>query len=92
MLIAIAILELGGKADLQSIYRRFVADNPALVPNYKDRASLEATIRATIQNHCPQSEGFRAGTHAFFEKIGRGRYRIVPVIERQAVIERGKIL
>jgi hypothetical protein len=90
MLVAIAISELGGKADLQAIYKRFATDNPDLVRNYKDRASLEATIRATIQNHCPQSESYREGTKAFFEKIARGKYRIVPMTEQPNVIEKGR--
>jgi hypothetical protein len=90
MLVVMVISELGGKADLQTIYRRFAEDNAEQLGNYKNKESLEATIRATIQNHCPQSESYRQGTEAYFEKIGRGRYRIVPVSERPVVIGKGR--
>lgn len=88
MLIALASRFLGGTADLQAIYRQFAAENPDVTGKYKDRRPS----RSTIQSHCPQSEGFREGANGMFEKVGRGRYPIVPLKEQAAVIAAGRKL
>lgn len=70
-----ALLEIGGEADLAQIYRvveRIRKDAGRSVPR-----SLDATVRQSIESHCPTSENYREVNGRYFEHIDRGRYRLI---------------
>lgn len=67
-----ALLQLGGKAPLQSIYKKVEqirrSAGRSLPP------TLEATVRRTIEDHSSDSDNFR-GTD-LFSKLGRGEWAL----------------
>lgn len=91
-LVAAAFVEAGERADLSAVYRNMAALFPDWPDHYKDEASFRATVRSTIESYCPQSENYQEDREAFFERIARGRYRLVPPEEREAVKQRGRTL
>jgi hypothetical protein len=91
-LVAVAVSQRGSKASLREIYRGIETLVPDWPNTYKNRESFEGAVRAVIERHCPQSEKYEMGTEAFFERVDRGTYRVVPPAERVRVIERGLAL
>jgi hypothetical protein len=91
-MVAIAVVHLGGEANLSEIYAKIRELSPEWPKSYKDDQSFEATVRHTIETYCPQSENWSYEREALFEKVDRGRYRTVPVDERPAVVARGRQL
>lgn len=89
-LVATALLEFDGDAGLRDIYRQVERLLPNWPEFYKSAETFHATVRHTIECHCPQSENYKSGETAYFERTARGRYRLVPVSERAAVIARGR--
>ncbi|MDR3525340.1 MAG: hypothetical protein P4L66_14715 [Acetobacteraceae bacterium] len=70
-----ALMEIGGEADLAQIYRvveRIRKNGGRSVPK-----SLEATVRQSIESHCPTSENYRLVNGAYFEHTDRGRYKLI---------------
>ena len=91
-IVAGALVFLKGTANLRDIYREVADLVPSWREYYKSEDSLHATIRSTIESYCPQSEKWAADREAMFEKVDRGRYRIVPEEDRPRVIAKGRIL
>lgn len=70
-----ALLGLGGEADLATIYQvveQVRRDGGRTIPK-----SLDATIRQSIEAHCPTSDNFRENNEKYFEHVARGRYRLI---------------
>lgn len=82
----------GGEADLAEIYAAAARVVPSWEEVYKDEESFRATIRHTLESYCPQSENYSPERVAFFEKVSRGRYRVVLPEHREAVKSRGRTL
>jgi hypothetical protein len=91
-IVAGALIFLGGTANLGEIYQEVANLVPDWREFYKSEDSFHATIRSTLESHCPQSEKWVPQREAMFEKIDRGRYRIVPKVERSRVIAKGVTL
>jgi len=70
-----ALLEEGGEADLAVIYR--VAERIRKDGGRSTPRSLDATVRQSIEAHCPTSGNYREGNGKYFEHVGRGRYRLI---------------
>lgn len=70
-----ALMELGGEAELATIYsavERIRKDGGRTIPK-----SLTATVRQSIEAHCPTSENYREGNGNYFKHIARGRYQLI---------------
>jgi hypothetical protein len=91
-IVASAVVMLGDEADLKDIYLKV----GELVPNweelYRDVESFRGTIRNTIESYCPQSQNWDGSREAMFEKVRKGRYRVVLPADRLRVIARGRSL
>jgi len=72
-LIAFALVQHWQRASLGEIYREIEKLLPDWPDRYKDHDVFEASVRSTIEYYCPQSENYRAGNEAFFERVGRRR-------------------
>lgn len=90
--IAIALLNAGGEADLSRIYEEAAKVLPTWPAFYKNEEAFRGTIRSTLEAYCPQSEKYSPEREALFEKISRGRYRVVYPQDREAGKKRGRIL
>jgi hypothetical protein len=87
-IVAAALIRAGEEANLAEIYREVAHLIPDWAALYKNEESFRGTVRATIEEYCPQSEKYMAANEALFERVGRGRYRLVYPADRQAVIAR----
>ena len=67
-----ALIELGGEATLQEIYKK--VKDIRLRSGRSWTAAAEATIRRTIEDHSSDSENFRGDD--IFKKIGRGKWAL----------------
>jgi hypothetical protein len=90
--IATALVLAGGEADLSDIYAQAARVLPTCPDYYKNEDTFHATIRHTLESYCPQSENYTPDREAFFEKVSRGRYRVVMPADREAVKQRGRSL
>ncbi|HVX87549.1 MAG TPA: hypothetical protein VG940_01385 [Gemmatimonadales bacterium] len=90
--VAVAINRLGGSATLARIYEQVRTLNPEWRAQYKSDDSFMGTVRATIEEYCPQSEKFKSNNPAFFERIASGEYRVIPKAEREAAERKGRTL
>ena len=82
--VAVAIGRLGGVATLARIYEEVRALNPDWRAQYKSDDSFMGTVRATIEEYCPQSEKFTGKNPAFFQRIASGEYRVISKDERES--------
>jgi hypothetical protein len=71
-----ALLEVGGEADLAVIYQ--VVEENRRAAGRTTPKSLDATVRQSIEAHCPTSDNFRERNGRYFEHVARGRYRLIP--------------
>jgi|SRR5438067_7273078 len=91
-LLAIAFARLGGEADLARLYAEIRALDPKWPARYRSDETFEATVRKTIEDHCPQSENFSPERPALFQRTERGRYRVLRPDEREVIEARGRRL
>jgi hypothetical protein len=89
-LVAVAVQRCGGRASLSAIYQAMRVLVPDWKSEYKSEDSFEGTIRATLEQYCPQSERYSPKEPAFFERVGPGQYRIIPADERAEAEQRGR--
>jgi hypothetical protein len=72
--VRVAFGNLGGEADLPTIYKEVEqirrAGKRSIVK------SLDATIRQTIEAHSRDSKNYREGNGDYFEWVGRGRWKL----------------
>jgi hypothetical protein len=91
-LVAVAFHRAGGEATLDRIYQEMRTLDPEWQLRYKSEDVFEATIRKTIEDYCPQSQNFSPTRPPFFQRLGQGRYRVVPPQERDEVERLGRRL
>ena len=73
-----ALSELGGEAQAKQIKDQVTANRGGIPPQYSRRHSYRETIQKIIEDHCPESANFKG--IVYFERIGWGRYRLIPKI------------
>jgi hypothetical protein len=71
-----ALRRLGGESDLAAIYK--VVSDIRESRGEKSIATLEATVRRSIEEHSSDSDNFGRNASApnYFAKVGRGRWRL----------------
>lgn len=88
--IGAAMMRRGGRASLLQIYRDVREVNPDWCSRYGADETLAATVRTTIEDHCPQSENYSTRLPALFERLRPGEYRVIPSDERAGAEVRGR--
>jgi hypothetical protein len=83
-IVVAAICTVGDEADLRDIYRGVQEFVPDWRNRYKSEESFEGTIRATIEEFCPQSEKYKQANEALFSRVSPGRYRVLDPSERES--------
>jgi hypothetical protein len=69
-----AFKEVGGEADLSTVYR--LVEKQRRAAGRSTVRSLEATIRQTIEAHSSDSRNFKPGNPDYFRHISRGRWAL----------------
>ncbi len=70
-----ALIEIGGEANLQAIYQ--IVEMKRKAAGRTTPKSLDATVRQSIEAHCPTSDNYKKGNGKYFAHVARGRYRII---------------
>ena len=77
-----ALTELGKEADVLSIQERVIKRRGGVPSHYASDRTCKQTIQAIIENYCPESDKYREDRIAYFSRVDRGRYRLLPKNER----------
>jgi len=91
-LVVLALARTGGESDLQRIYQEARRLRPTWHEQYRNEKAFEGSLRNVIECHCPQSANYKPERLAVFERITRGRYRLVARDDRDRVKKRGRRL
>jgi 5-methylcytosine-specific restriction protein A len=82
MEILVALMDLGGIADVGQIKDRVTQVRGGAPKHYKNENSFRNTIQRIIENYCPQAEDYDGTRPPLFDRVERGRYRVIPERER----------
>jgi 5-methylcytosine-specific restriction enzyme A len=80
--VLVALMDLGGAADVGRIKDRVTKTLGGVPEHYKDENSFRNTIQRIIEDYCPQAEDYDATKPPLFSRVARGRYRVIPESDR----------
>lgn len=75
--------ELGTEVQVGALKERVIQRRGGIPAQYKDEKSCKETIQRVIENHCPESDNYREERIAYFRRIDRGVYELLPKSEWQ---------
>ncbi len=73
--------ELGSEVQVGAVKQRVIKRRGRIPAQYKDEKSCKETIQRIIENHCPESDNYREERIAYFRRVERGVYQILPKSE-----------
>lgn len=77
-----ALVELGGEGDVGRIKDQITELRGGVPPHYKDENSYRNTIQRCIENYCPQAEDYDPVRPPLFDRVVRGRYKLIHESDR----------
>lgn len=80
--ILVALMDLGGEADVGRIKDGVTKSRGGIPKQYKNENSWRNTIQRIIEDHCPQAADYDGSKPPLFERVPHGRYRVIPTADR----------